>query len=178
MIKIVNRKDLELIHNVILRVKNQLAAENINVELEVVGGAVNNVQDWYNVKQLPFYPMPMVTFMKWLSKNVDWDIGIVPLVYNQFNKCKSELKYIELSTLGVPVIASRIDSYEEAIEDGVNGFLATSEDEWVSKLITLIKDPVLRNGMVNNAHANILKNYSLNSRVEQWDNLFERLIND
>ena len=82
------------------------------------------------------------------------------------------------STLGVPVIASRIDSYEEAIEDGVNGFLATSEDEWVSKLITLIKDPVLRNGMVNNAHDNILKNYSLKSRVEQWDAVFKSLIND
>lgn len=170
--------DLELIHNVILRVKDYLLKENIKVELEVVGGAVNNAQDWYSVKKLPFYPMPMSNFMKWLNNNVNWDVGIAPLVSTEFNKCKSELKYIEFSALGIPVVASRIEGYEEAIDDGVDGYLATSENEWVSKLVTLLEDPVLRNGMVNNAHDNILKNYSLNSRVEQWDNLFERLIND
>ena len=162
----------------ILRVKDYLLKENINVELEVVGGALNNAQDWYSVKKLPFYPMPMSNFMKWLNNNVNWDVGIAPLVNTEFNKCKSELKYIEFSALGIPVVASRIEGYEEAIEDGVDGYLATSENEWVSKLVTLLEDPVLRNGMVNNAHDNILKNYSLNSRVEQWDNLFERLIND
>lgn len=170
--------DLELIHNVILRVKDYLLKENINVELEVVGGAVNNAQDWYSVKKLPFYPMPMSNFMKWLNNNVNWDVGIAPLVYNEFNKCKSELKYIEFSSLGVPVVASRIEGYEEAIDDGVDGYLATSENEWVSKLVTLLEDSVLRNGMVNNAHDNILKNYSLKSRVEQWDAVFKSLIND
>lgn len=170
--------DLELIHNVILRVKDYLLKENINVELEVVGGAVNNAKDWYSVKKLPFYPMPMSNFMKWLNNNVNWDVGIAPLVNNEFNKCKSELKYIEFSSLGVPVVASRIDGYEEAIDDGVDGYLATSENEWVSKLVTLLEDPVLRNGMVNNAHDNILKNYSLKSRVERWDAVFKSLIND
>ena len=67
--------------------------------------------------------------------------------------------------------------YNEAIKNGVNGFLANNEDEWVDKLSVLIEDPILRNGMVNNARDDIFKNYNLPSRLNQWDSIFKRLVN-
>ena len=63
----------------------------------------------------------------------------------------------------------------DAIEDGVTGYLANNEDEWVDKLSILIEDPILRNGMVNNAREDIFENYNIVSRVEQWDNIFKKL---
>ena len=167
--------DLELIHNVILIVKDRLKESNINVELEVVGATSISKSDWYKTIKLPFYPMSVSTFMEWLSSNIDWDIGIVPLVKNHFNNAKSELKYIEFVALGVPVVASDVITYQEAITDGITGFLANNEEEWVEKLIRLILDKNLRIAMLNNAREDILRNYTLKSRVNQWDALLKRI---
>lgn len=167
--------DIELIHNVILRLKDIFSKKGINVIFEIVGASIDEKSDWFNVIKIPYYPMSMKIFYDWLGKNSDWDIGIIPLVNNEFNKCKSELKYIEFSALGVPVVASDMDVYNGAIEDGVTGFLANNEDEWVDKLTLLIENPILRNGIVNNAHDDILENYNLKSRVSQWDEIFKKL---
>ena len=170
--------DLELIHNVILRLKDMFSKKGVSVIFEIAGASIDDSIDWFNVRKIPYYPMSLHTFYDWLGKNSDWDIGIIPLVDNNFNRCKSELKYIEFSALGVPVVASNINVYNEAIVDGVNGYLASNEDEWVDKLSILIEDPILRNGMVNNAHEDILKNYSLKSRANQWDEIFKNLVKD
>ncbi len=170
--------DLELIHNVILRLKDIFLKKGIKIIFEIIGASVDATSDWFNIKEIPYYPMPMRIFYDWLGNNADWDIGIIPLVNTEFNKCKSELKYIEFSALGVPVVASDVNVYNESIENGVTGFLVNDEDEWVEKLSLLIENPVLRNGIVNNAREDILNNYSLQSRVNQWDEIFKRLADD
>ena len=167
--------DLELIHNVILRLKDIFSKKGITVHFEIAGASIDETSDWFDVCKIPYYPMSMHTFYDWLDKHSDWDIGIIPLVNTEFNKCKSELKYIEFSALGIPVVASDMNVYNEAINDGVTGFLANNEDEWVHKLSLLIEDPILRNGIVNNAREDIMENYNIMSRVSQWDNIFKRL---
>ena len=172
-----HQNDLELMRKVILRLKDIFSKKNIEIIFETAGVSLIN-SDWFRDVELPYYPMSMNTFYDWLSNNSDWDIGVVPLANLDFNKCKSELKYIEFAALGIPVVASGIGAYKDCIQNGVNGYLSTNEDEWVDKLSVLIEDPILRNGMVNNARDDILKNYSLKSRVNQWNNLFKRLISD
>ncbi len=162
--------DLEMIHDAILKVK-----ANYPIELEVLG-AVSNEAEWYKTLPLPYYPMPLELFMEWLSNNADWDIGIVPLCPSEFNNDKSELKFIEFTALGVPVIASSTKSYVEAIDDGVSGFLANNEDEWVNKLENLINNSDLRYTMLNNAREIVLKDYNIDSRIKQWDLIFKNLI--
>ena len=144
-------------------------------KLEVIG-AVNSNADWYDSIPLPDYPMPAESFYNWLSKTVDWDIGIVPLVSSNINECKSELKFIEFTALGVPVVASPLDAYLEAICDGEDGFIASSTDEWISKLELLINDSSLRESIVANAQKKIAEDYAIESRVTQWDNLFRDLL--
>ena len=175
---ITHQGDLELIHNVILRLKDIFSKKGIKVIFEMAGAAIVKDSDWINVVKLPYYPMSANTFYEWLSKNSDWDIGVVPLLNTEFNKCKSELKYIEFSALGIPVVASDISVYSETIQNGVNGYLSGNEDEWVDKLSILIEDPIFRNGIVNNARDDILKNYNLKSRVNQWDNIFKRILKE
>lgn len=167
--------DLEMIHNVILRLKDIFSKKGITIFFEVAGASIDENSDWFSIRKIPYYPMSMFTFYDWLGKHSDWDIGIMPLENTEFNKCKSELKYIEFSALGIPVVASDIDVYKEAIEEGVTGFLANNEDEWVNKLSLLIEDPTLRNGIVNNARKDIFENYNIKSRIRQWDDIFKML---
>jgi len=170
-----HQNDLELIHNVILRLKDIYSKKGIDIKFEIAGASIDENVDWFDVKKIPYYPMSLNTFYDWLAKNIEWDIGVIPLVNTEFNKCKSELKYIEFAALGIPVVASNINVYSEAIENGVTGFLANNEDEWVDMLSHLIDNPVLRNGIVNNARDDILANYNLKSRIKQWDEIFKKL---
>jgi GT2 family glycosyltransferase/glycosyltransferase involved in cell wall biosynthesis/2-polyprenyl-3-methyl-5-hydroxy-6-metoxy-1,4-benzoquinol methylase len=73
---------------------------------------------------------------------------IAPLeVVNDFTNAKSALKVFEAGVFGVPVVASPAEPYREAIHHGETGFLASSTQEWVAALSSLIdRDASLRLG--------------------------------
>ena len=54
------------------------------------------------------------------------ELNLVPLQQNAFTNCKSELKYFEAAAIGTATIASPTFAFRQAIEDGVNGWLATA----------------------------------------------------
>ena len=64
------------------------------------------------------------------------DIGIIPIEVDPIRdstgewKVKSENRLTLKMALGLPVIATPIPSYESVIEQGVNGFLASSTQDW------------------------------------------------
>lgn len=66
----------------------------------------------------------------WLSVDMyrvalaEFDIGIVPLQDNRFNRCKSTLKALEMSALGVPVVASALPEFQELQKSGLPIWLA------------------------------------------------------
>ena len=166
-------KDLFLIKNVILRLK-----EKYDFDFEVIGGfnAEDNVnEDWFESIELPPNNMDFEKFMPWLSKRVNWDIALVPLEDSSFNQCKSELKFIELAVLGLPGVYSDMCVYNSVVDDGVNGFLASNEDEWVQKIEKLILDESLRIKFRKNALNVVLSQYKIEDRVNQWDDIFSNL---
>lgn len=78
---------------------------------------------------------------------IDFDIGLAPLVKSTFNESKSHIKALEYMALGIPVIASDVEPYRQLVRHGVNGFLVRQPHEWRSRLRELINDPDLREGM-------------------------------
>ena len=65
------------------------------------------------------------------------EINIVPLQDNTFTNCKSELKYFEAGIAGTLSIASPTHTYQSAIRDGENGFLAKAY-EWEAKFQSVL----------------------------------------
>ena len=113
--------------------------------------------------------MDFEKFMKWLPEAIDWDIALVPLENSPFNQCKSELKFIELAVLGLPGVYSDICVYNTVVEDGINGFLASNEDEWIKKIEMLILDKNLRKTIRQNALNKVLADYIIEDRINKWD---------
>jgi len=72
------------------------------------------------------------------------DIGVYPLTDDEWSKGKCGFKAIEFMACGVPVVASAVGVNREIVQDGANGFLAATEDEWVDKLGRLLADSDLR----------------------------------
>jgi len=96
------------------------------------------------------------------------DIGIIPI--DQFpvhdpNKIppswrvKSENRLTMKMSMGLPVIASPIPSYESVISQNKNGFIAHSTAEWIENLETL-RDPQVRIKVGISARKSVIKKYS------------------
>lgn len=98
------------------------------------------------------------------------DINVAPLeLGNDFCESKSELKFFEAGLLGVPTVAVANETYRGAITDGVNGFVAATENEWYEKLSTLITDKQLRIRMAEQALETALSIYTTkNGKSEEY----------
>lgn len=72
------------------------------------------------------------------------DIGIVPLTDDEWSRGKCGYKVLLYMSHGLPVIASPVGVKATLIKNGINGFLASSEEEWINKLCLLSEDQALR----------------------------------
>ena len=93
------------------------------------------------------------------------DIGVYPLADDEWSRGKCGFKAIEFMACGVPVVASAVGVNREIIEDGVNGFLASNDDEWVEKLGRLLEDPALRRRFGQAGRQTIEDRYSLHAHA-------------
>jgi len=89
------------------------------------------------------------------------DIGVYPLADDEWSKGKCGFKAIEFMACGVPVVASAVGVNRELIQDGVNGFLAATDQEWVEKLGCLLASGELRRRFGDAGRRTVDERYSL-----------------
>ena len=89
------------------------------------------------------------------------DVGVYPLDDDEWAKGKCGFKAIEFMACGVPVVASAVGVNRTLIDDGVNGFLASTEDEWVDKLVRLLSEDSLRRQFAAAGRRTVEAGYSL-----------------
>jgi len=141
-----------------------------NVELLLFGPLeIDEKFARYSERIKKFHFVPRQKHLENISKI---DINLAPLeIGNPFCESRSELKFFEAGVFGVPTIATATQTFQEAIEDGVDGFVAGDDEEWKEKLERLILDKNLRKSMGEKAREKVLKNYTnKNSCNEEYYN--------
>lgn len=103
------------------------------------------------------------------------DIGIMPLPDNEWARGKCGFKGLQYMALEIPTIMSPVGVNTEIIEDGVNGFLAGTNEEWVEKLTFLIESPVLRERIGKAGRQTVVERYSFESQKDRYLQLFNSL---
>jgi L-malate glycosyltransferase len=126
-------KYLNLLEPVFLK----LTEMGISFKLLVVGDT-NFKIDGIETETLPWKESHEVEVIK------QFDIGLYPLPDEQWVYGKSGLKALQYMAAGVPTIATGIGANYRIIENGVNGFLVNTNEEWKVCLINLIADEALR----------------------------------
>jgi glycosyltransferase involved in cell wall biosynthesis len=89
------------------------------------------------------------------------DVGVYPLTDDEWSRGKCGFKAIEFMACGVPVVASAVGVNREIIQDGANGFLASTDEEWVAKLTRLLEDLELRRRIAAAGRQTIEQSFSL-----------------
>jgi len=104
------------------------------------------------------------------------DIGIMPLPDDEWTKGKCGLKGLQYMALEIPAIMSPVGVNSEIINDGVNGFLAKDEKEWIEKISLLIDNRTLRESIGKEARKTVVEKYSKNSEKGKYIIYFNELL--
>lgn len=102
----------------------------------------------------------------WPAAVAELGIGIAPLADTRFNACKSWLKPLEMSALGVPWVASPRAEYERLHRMGA-GVLADTPRRWHKELLRLRQNPELRRDWAE-AGRSVAGELKLRDNVWRW----------
>lgn len=111
---------------------------------------------------------PIANYGNFLAEFAEygWDIGICPLSPIEFNLMKANTKWVEYTTVGAAVVASRGTVYDECCAGGC-GILADGVDEWLAGLELLINNDSERLATVERAQAKLKQEYNIGRLREQ-----------
>ena len=123
----------------------------------------------FSLASLHFIPWNRETEIKDL---VQFDIGLMPLTDDVWSQGKCGLKALQYMSLGIPTVASAVGVNRSILDHGVNGYLCSSEADWKTSLMNLIRDPSMRRKMGLAAREKVISNYSVDSNKEKFLSLF------
>jgi len=167
-----HRQDIDVIKGL----NRELMKNSINYELHLYGKGKNKEFDHYfnlltyngkYVDNLVYHDF--VETKDYYSIFNDFNIVLAPLKIDTFNKCKSNLKYLEATYFKCILAASNISTYSKDINNGHNGILFSNIKELVSKL-QLIEHrlKLVLPEIINLAEEQIEEEYNINQIMENF----------
>lgn len=94
-----------------------------------------------------------------------FDIGLMPLVDDLWTRGKCGFKLLQCMAVGMPVVCSPVGVNTEIVSDGIEGFWASTHEEWVDRLDKLIEDRSLRFAMGEKGREKVEKHFSLEANA-------------
>lgn len=104
-------------------------------------------------------------------------IGIAPLPDNLYTQGKCGLKVIQYMAAGLPVVSSPVGVNKDMVEDGVSGFLANDDDDWLLALQKLADNPNLQVSMGEAGRKRCLEHFTLQATFQKMNTLLMNRIN-
>ena len=154
--------DMDLVTEAMRRIEDEYGNR---VLIEVIGAFQHRTPTFGRRVALPSnndYP----NFVNWLHQRVHWDIGIISMADDDFNRSKSNLKFLEYAALDMAIVVSDVGSYRDIARDGENALVVPNRtDAWYEAVKRLIDDPELRKRLSMSARELVRSSYSIDSIV-------------
>jgi len=146
----------------------ELARRGAEIETWVIGDPV--IFDSIEFPRKRLLPLlPRDEYMKFLAAI---DISIMPLKDSMFNRCKSDIKYLESAAMGTPVLGNDL-AYGRTIRDGDTGLVFRSEEDFASQLTRLVGEPSLRRRIADAAHRYVKSNRLIDQHAARWASVYK-----
>jgi glycosyltransferase involved in cell wall biosynthesis/GT2 family glycosyltransferase len=114
------------------------------------------IADFHDLVPFDEYPARLAT--------LNLDIAVAPLAITDFNRGKSNLRLLEYGALGIPVVCTDIDPYQNSPACRVQN----KASEWVEALRERINDPEAREREGNTMRDWVHRNFLLEDHLDQW----------
>lgn len=121
-----------------------------------------------NFRHLHFYPPEMYPA---ILKNMDLDIGLIPIVGHEFDASKSLIKYLEYTATGSAVVASNELPYKGEVLYTVKN----KRHAWYKGIENLIKDESLRKELAEKQHKQLFPKYDIKTVGKQYEDAYLKL---
>jgi processive 1,2-diacylglycerol beta-glucosyltransferase len=153
------------------------------LEFQLIGGVARN-DTWESLADLPLrvldlnpaeteYPL----FMLWFTGRVRWDIALAPLADDPFNRCKSDVKFLDYSAIGAAGLYSRVPAYAGSVTHRETGWLVENTTAaWVEAVETLIMNAPLRERIAHKARAYLYSERIVARAAKHWLTALEGLL--
>ena len=106
--------------------------------------------------------------------NTRAEVGLAPLLGEQFDYAKSELHWLDYSAAGIPTVAERLmgENPYRPIRGEVDGLLARGRSGWHEAVRRLASEPTLRTDLVAAARERMTTDYHPRRRAAEWAEAF------
>lgn len=123
------------------------------------------------------YFVPMKDYFQKL-KSLKLDLMIIPRQDNYFNRCKSNIKFLEASMLEIPVLAQGFKDGTSPYQQNKNdqNYLTIVYDNWYEAIMEAKKNIEILKKKAREARKYVLENYNIKSKFELWKKIYQNLI--
>jgi len=105
-------------------------------------------------------------------------VGLMPLRDIPYNRGKCGFKLLQYMARGIPVVTHPIGANAEIVRNHVDGFWATSNQDWTESLMKLASSRDLRIQMGEAGRSRVQEFYSVESVAPKLAGIFRRLVSD
>jgi tetratricopeptide (TPR) repeat protein len=104
------------------------------------------------------------------------DIGLAPLIPTDYNRGRSDVKFLEYASQGVAGIYADLEPYQSSVVHGMTGLLSQSPEQTIEHLESLRTDPAFRARLRHQAHEYVLHHRRLCDNVVQRVDWYQSLL--
>ncbi len=148
-------------------VQRVLQAYPGRVEAHFLGYFPPEMKNFNGVVHVPYQPN-YDEFLRFFSKQ-GYDIGLAPLMDDDFHRSKTNNKFREYAACQVAGIYSDVDLYSDCVIHRQTGLLVRNDVEaWYAALVQLIEDEALRTKIQKQAFEEVRQRYDEKVFAEVW----------
>jgi len=103
-----------------------------------------------------------------ISDLSDFDIGIYPVLFDDWSKSKGGLKVQQYMSMGIPSVSTNHGAAAHYVDHYETGFLANNDFEWKKYILQLMDDIDLRESIGKSAREVAEKNFSTDVSIRNY----------
>lgn len=127
--------------------------------------------EWHHFTPIYEYPAKLAS--------LNLDAMLIPRAETYFNRCKSNIKFLEASMCGVPTIAQSFTTgdspYEVNQQDAENMYLCRTEQDWIDTVLSMPDNIEEFREKGKKAKEYVTMSYDIKSNAYKWRDLYKSL---
>lgn len=149
-----------------------------HVKFVIMGSLFKGAMGQIPAERIEFHEWVATPAYPYKAAILDLDFAIIPLEDNKFNRCKSNIKWVEMGALCVPAVTSHVSPYKEAATEDNGIFIENNDPKaWENGISMLIEDAALREKMGVAANKTVNDQFDINKKFSLWEDAYKGLLN-